>query len=211
MISPVLTAAATASLETAINTALRYDPGTRIGLQKLAGQSLAIDLTAPLALTLGITFANDHISISHQPHTPTTRLRGSLAGLASLMLGEHSSLAGSGVEAIGSTVLLTEVQRLLRQLDLDWEDLLADCFGDIAAHQAAQRLRPGLQWLRQRGGNSRRLLSEFLTEELQATPGRHELELFHQSVDELRLRVDRADARLRQLQQLVAARATKKE
>lgn len=206
MAAPVLTAAATAALEAALNTALRYDPGTRLALQKLAGQALAIEVTRPVTLALCVSFHADHVSVSHNGEAATTRLRGSLAGLAGLALGEHTTLARSGVEALGSTALLTDVQHLLRQLDLDWEELLADLLGDAAAHPPARLLRSGLNWTRQRAGSGRRLLQEFLTEELQATPSRHELSLFNSAVDQLRLQLDRAEAHLHQLQRLAAAR-----
>ena len=47
MPDPVLTTAAIAALEAAINTALRYDPGTKIALAELEGQVLSINSTVP--------------------------------------------------------------------------------------------------------------------------------------------------------------------
>ncbi|BFM18344.1 SCP2 sterol-binding domain-containing protein [Maricurvus nonylphenolicus] len=205
---PTLTAAATATLETSINTALAYDPASRLALQQLAGQSLAIEVSQP-KLQLCLLFDADQVRVvhtyDHTDESPTTLLRGSLPALMQLAVGDNTTLADSGVEAFGSTALLTSVQQIARNLDIDWEEILCTWLGDVIGHQAAEQIRHRVSWTRNRLGSARRLLEEFLTEELRSTPTQVELNNFSQEVDQLRFGLDRAEARLRKLKQQLSA------
>jgi ubiquinone biosynthesis protein UbiJ len=77
--------------------------------------------------------------------------------------------------------------------------MLSQIFGDIVGHQGAEFIRGKISWVKDRTSNIQRLTSEFLTEELRALPSKPELAYFNQQVDELRLGVDRIEARVEQL------------
>lgn len=191
-----LSTAAVAGLETLVKAALRYDPATRRKLGKLAGRVLAVEMTAP-ALRLYITADEAQLYLmSHWGGEVHTRLKGSLSSLLSLARSGGGNLAQSGVEMMGDTGLLLDLQSLLRDLDIDWEEALSQLFGDLLGHQSAQLIRGGLNYGRDRASEAQRLLSEFLTEELQSLPSKLELEDFNQQVDDLRLRLDRLEARM---------------
>lgn len=192
----MITTAALAGLEKLINTALRYDPGTRNALGTLSGQVLAISLTAP-SLTVYLTAREPGISLMGQWEGEVhTQLRGSLPALINLARSQRTSFADSGVEVIGNTALLIELQRLLNNLDIDWEEALSELLGDIAGHQGATIIRGGVNYLRERSTSIQRLVSEFLTEELKSSPSRNELDAFYQDVDELRLQAERLEAKV---------------
>jgi ubiquinone biosynthesis protein UbiJ len=97
------------------------------------------------------------------------------------------------------------MQRLMKNLDIDWEEMLSQFTGDIIGHQTAQMIRAKFGWAKERATSARRLTGEFLTEELKALPGKPELEDFYRQVDDLRLAVDRAAARV---EKLIAERNT---
>lgn len=195
----MLNTAALAGLEKTINTALRYDPGTRIALGELEEQVLAVSVSTP-AITIYLTPTTEGIRLmSHWEGEVHTRLRGSLPSLLKLARSERSSFADSDVEVIGNTGLLVDLQRLLKNLDIDWEDALSDLLGDILGHQSANIIRSGLGYSRDRASEAKRLLSEFLTEELRVLPAKNELEYFYREVDDLRLAADRLEARVQQL------------
>lgn len=204
MVDPTVSAAATATLETAINKALQYDPATRLRLQALAGKSLAIDVQE-LKLQLCFHFNAQDIRISREYDNPTTRLSGSLPGLILLATGERINLADSGVEAWGNTALLAEIKAIASDVELDWEDAINEWVGDIAGHQLATKLRLQLGWVQQRASTGKRLLSEFFTEELRAIPSNIELQQFSDHVDTLRLAADRVSARVARLQHSLAS------
>lgn len=192
-----LSTAALAGLEKLINSALRYDPGTRIALAKLSHQILAITISSP-ALTIYFTPDEEGVRLMSQWEGEIhTHLYGSLPALIKLARSDRTSFSDSGVEVIGNTGLLVDLQRLLKNLDIDWEDALSEFLGDIVGHQSAEVIRGGAKYTRDRARDLRRSTSEFLTEELQSVVSKNELEDFYQDVDDLRLQLDRLEARAR--------------
>lgn len=195
----MISTAALAGLEKLINTALRYDPGTRIALAKLADQVLEVCATAPAAKIYVTADQHGLVLMAHWDGAVQTQLRGTLPALLKLARANHTSFADTGVEVIGSTALLVELQRILKNLDIDWEEALSSVLGDIAGHQSAEWIRSGVGYTRDRARESQRLMGEFLTEELQILPSKNELEGFYQDVDGLRLQADRLETRIKAL------------
>lgn len=192
----MLLTAALAGAEKLINNALVYDPGTRIGLKKLQGQVLAIHITAP-KVQFFVTPDEEGLRLMAQWEGDVdTRISGSLLALTTIASQDIHNLKNSGVEVMGKTALLADLQYLLKNVDIDWEEILTQFLGDVVGHKAAQLIRSKLDWASKRMHSGQRLTSEFLTEELKAIPGKNELEDFYQQVDGLRLAVDRAAARL---------------
>lgn len=190
------TIAALASAEKMLNAALRYDPATRIGLAQLEGKILAVQITAP-ALNVFVMPMDDELRLmGNWEGDVDTRITGSLLALAQLGQQEIHNLKDTGVTVMGDLSLLADYQRLLKNLDIDWEEMLSQFTGDIIGHQTAQMLRAKFSWAKDRATSAQRLTSEFLTEELKTLPGKPELEHFYQQVDDLRLAVDRAAARV---------------
>lgn len=196
----MITAAALASAEKIINTALRYDPATRIGLARLSGKILAVNITAPIAVTLFVMPLDEEIQLmANWDGDVDTRLSGSLMALLQLSTTEVHNLKYSGVTVAGDLGLLADLQALLKNLDIDWEDMLSQFTGDIIGHQTAELIRTKFGWVKDRARSAQRLTKEFLTEELRALPSKPELSDFYRQVDEVRLAVDRAAARVEQL------------
>lgn len=196
---PMLATAAIASAEKIINATLAYDPGSRIALEQLAPQVLALEITSP-EFRLFLLPTDAGISLrGHYEGETTTHLRGSLPALISLAKSDQLNLKDTGVQVFGNTHFLADLQRILKTLEIDWEEILSQVFGDIVGHQSAQLLRGKMSWAKDRASNIRRLTSEFLTEELGALPNKAELAFFNGQVDDLRLGADRAAARIEQI------------
>lgn len=195
----MLLTAALAGAEKLINKALEYDPGTRIGLQNLQGQVLAVHITTPNVQFFVTPDADGLRLMAQWEGDADTRISGSLLALARIGSQEIHNLKDSGVEVMGKTSLLADLQQLLKNVDIDWEEILTQFLGDIVGHQAAQLIRGKLDWAGARVNSGQRLMREFLTEELKAIPGKNELEDFYRQVDDLRLAVDRVAARAEKL------------
>lgn len=195
----MLATAAIASAEKMINAALQYDPATRIGLARLSGKILAVNITTP-NLPLFVMAMDDEVRLmNHWDGDVDTRISGSLLALAQLSQTEMYNLKDSGVTVMGDITLLADWQQLLKNVDIDWEDMLSQFTGDIIGHQTAMLIRTQLGWVKDRAASAQRLTREFLTEELKTIPSKPELEDFYQQVDELRLAVDRAAARVEKM------------
>lgn len=198
MDATILTAAL-ASAETVINKALAYDPSTRIALEQLSPQVLAVNITTPKCKIFVAPAADGVRLLGHYEGDVTTEVQGTIPALIALIKSENINLKDSGVQIIGSTTFIAELQRILKNVDIDWEEMLSKIFGDVIGHQGAELFRGKMSWVTDRANNIQRLTSEFLTEELRVLPSKPELEYFYSQVDELRLNVDRAEARSEQL------------
>lgn len=206
MLDPTVHTALCAALESTINAALRYDPGSRQALGKLEGRVLAIEATQPNVNFFLLPHRDGLTVRSHYEGDVNTRLQGSPLALASLLKSDRLNLADSGVEVFGSTALLLELQQIAHKLDIDWEEALSQLFGDVAAHQGGNSFRQFGAWAAGRKDTFERLLGEYLSEELKATPARAELEHYYREVDNTRLATDRLEARIDALSQLARAR-----
>jgi ubiquinone biosynthesis protein UbiJ len=194
---PSISAAITASIESLINTALRYDPASR---QKIAALSdiLAIQSTKP-ALTLYCRGTIDGVNIMSNCSAPSAaQLTGTPFALLNL-LRKPNSLANTGVELTGSVGLLQQWQAILNELDIDWEDAISSILGDIAGPVAAKTILGGINWSKHQGDEQARLFKEYITEELKITPSKPELNIFSDAVNEIKMDAERLQARFNQL------------
>jgi len=195
----MLATAAIASVEKMINIALQYDPATRIGLARSSGKILAISMTAP-TLTLFVMPMVDEVRLmNHWDGEVDTRISGSLMALVQLSQTDIHNLKDSGVTVIGDLTFLADLQYLLKNLDIDWEEILSQLTGDIIGHQTAAFIRTKFGWVKDRAASAQRLTREFLTEELKTLPSKPELDDFYRQVDDVRLAVDRAAARVEKI------------
>ncbi|SDK37802.1 ubiquinone biosynthesis accessory factor UbiJ [Microbulbifer yueqingensis] len=201
---PTFRAGFDAALETAINAALEYDPGTRARLAKLDGRTLALDITAP-SLTLVLCIEGDRVGVRrHWDGEITTRLHGSAISLLRLLRDADATPAGLGVSITGSSGFLAELQSIMRDLDIDWEAPLAQLLGDVPAHSIGGALRSAGRWLRDSLDTAPRAAAEAVSEEWRLTPPRAQFEAFAEDVADLALATDRLEARMALLQQRLA-------
>jgi ubiquinone biosynthesis protein UbiJ len=196
---PMLSTAALASAEKIINAALAYDPASRIALAELSPQILAVQISSPDFKIFVMPGAEGIELHGHYEGEITTQLQGTLPALLSLIKSDRLNLKDSGVQLFGSTSFLAELQKILKNLDIDWEEMLSQAFGDIIGHQGAELIRSKMSWTKDRVSNIQRLTSEFLTEELRVLPSAPELNFFNAQVDELKLGADRVTARIEQI------------
>ncbi|WP_412852048.1 SCP2 domain-containing protein [Ectothiorhodospira shaposhnikovii] len=191
----------TALLEQAIRRYLALDPDSGERLAVLRGGVVALQVTG-VDLCLYFVPAQDYLQVLGQyDGEPGVTISGAPATLASLMAGEPGARLPEGVGVIGDPQLARLFSDLLRQVDLDWEELLAGLTGDLVAHRAGEAWRGLSAWL-QRSRESLRLdVKEYLQEETRSLPTRGEVEVFMDEVDRLRSDADRLQARIQRLEQ----------
>ncbi|WP_406828636.1 SCP2 domain-containing protein [Microbulbifer sp. ARAS458-1] len=212
MTDPTFRAGFDATLETAINTALRYDPGSRARLARLAGKVLAVNLTAPtLSLFLVIDDEDGEEGGYIEVHSRwsgevTTELSGSALAFIQLLTNRDATPAKLGVTVRGSSALLAELQSILRDLDIDWEEPLAKLIGDSPAHQLGTGVRLAASWLKDALGAAPRATAEAVSEEWRMTPPQAQFEAFAEDVAAFAQGVDRLEARLALLKSKLDAR-----
>lgn len=188
-------------VEDAGNRLLRLDPEMLKRLGDLQGRVVCIDFRdLDRKLYLAPSEAGFRLS-ANSPTPPAVTLRGDLLTFARLGLDpERRGPAPGELEIQGDVALGQTMQKIMGELDLDWEEPLARVFGDPLGHAMAQGLRAVHAWHVQAAKTVAAHAAEVLQHEWQLVPVPSEMEEFLDAVDRLRSDVDRLAVRIQRLQ-----------
>ncbi len=189
------------AVESAINSALEYDPATRNAIGELAGKVLAVECSLP-PLTFYVIHSEQGINLmSRYEGSPDTTLHGTALSLAALAVDgeDRVSFYGTGVEVRGDHDLLRQIRKILKRLDIDWEAALAKLIGDVPAHLVGESLRGATKWQKQAAERAGGAAAAFSQEEAGLTPSTVEVEGFNREVKLLSEDVDRLATRFNKL------------
>jgi len=128
-------------------------------------------------------------------------ISGRLMALVNLSLQEDkiSTAIQQRVSIQGDARVAQQMQKILTELDIDWEEVLSKYTGDVMAYQIHKQVLSAGEWLR---NSARSLLlntSEYIREEQHLSPTQVEFERFQQQNTTLKQDVERSEARLRHL------------
>lgn len=200
---PELNAAFTAALESAVNGYLHLAPDSLAQLGRLQGKVIAVELRG-LGQTLYLLPDPQGLMVQgHYQGQPDATLSGTPVAFAELSLSHNPNrvLFRGDVEISGDIRLGQDFKRILDQLEVDWEEVLAQYTGDVVAHKLGDLLRGIGQW----GNNALATLgrdgAEYLQQESFDLPFTEEVQSFFSEVDGLRDDVERLTARVARLQQ----------
>lgn len=185
-----LQSAFNALAETLVNAALNEDPGSPARLRAVQGKTFRVRLDElPWPLTL--TFTREQVLFMGTEYEAIDgEVCTSLGMLQSLQdAGEVTQAIQRGeVRLSGDPIFAQQASQVLLGLQIDWEQALAERFGDVAGYWLSQ----GLQRARSRlpdVAEWRSWLSETLTEEKKLMPGQVEYALFSDDLRTLSERV----------------------
>ena len=122
-------------------------------------------------------------------------VRGSAPQLFRLLADSERPLADRKIRVEGDAELLLDLQRALDEIDIRWEDYLGPILGDIITGGLSSAVTDARDLAREAGGNIKRNLKNFVQYEAGVMPNPEEAAHFSERVDELRLRLDRLQAR----------------
>ncbi len=135
---------ALSALEELCNRALRYDDSSRLALAELAGQELAVRCDLPFStevLEFFISFNEEGLILKaiSEDETDASIEVANLKVLAEFFSGRYAN-AGAGQKSErliirGNLDLVEQLQNILSELDIDWEEPLSRIVGDVAAHE----------------------------------------------------------------------------
>lgn len=185
-----------------INRQIEAKTPARQLCSELEGKVLALRVPNT-ALAMYLVVQGEQVLLSGNfGDDPDVVIAGSVVSLARLAgpAGEDLIRAGD-VEISGDAILAQRFQKLLRYGRPDLEEALSGMIGDIAAHGVGQFVRGVGKWGREAGSTMRQNIGEYLQEESQSVPGRHEVDSFRSGVNTLRDDVARFEARLNKLEQ----------
>ncbi len=181
------------------NHLLGMDPAILVHCEELQGSIIAIELT-DLEQTIYCHPGSWGIRLSFQAPAKDidASIKGKLVGLINLSLQQDkaSTSIQERIEISGNPAIAQKFQKILTELDIDWEEQLSKLTGDIMAFRINQALQKTGKWLKQGTESIAFSGREYLQEEAHHLPTKPEFMQFQQSVTELRHDVDRMEALL---------------
>lgn len=191
----------TEAFEASINLVLKQDAATLIKFAELQEKTIAFELT-DLNLTLYIFPHAEGVQVQYlyEGQVDTT-LQGSTLAFINMSLGDATDSFFSGdVRIKGDLELGQKFNRIIKNLDLDWEELLSNYTGDLVAFKAGSLIRSFSAW----GQGALQTLEldarEYLQDEGNLTPYPAELNEFTADISQLRNDTARLEARISRLQ-----------
>lgn len=188
------------TLELALNQYLSLDAESQSALSALDGQVIEVHFTGALDGHLYFFTYADRIEVARYfDGDVDTCIRGAPIDLLSLRGSKSAALDGR-VQIEGDMAVGRRFQRLLSDVEVDWEEEMSRYFGDIAAHQMGRAFRGVEAWWQQRQAHFHQDMSEYLQEEIRYLPTQYEWRLFADDVEHIRDDAARLDARLQALE-----------
>jgi len=191
--------------ERIINAALTVDELSRERLSELDGKVIVIHENQ-FDARVGISVVSNEIQLLNEfDGDADVTLSGDLRSLMALMK-SSDALYGSSIRIEGELGVAEKLRSVVGQLDIDTESLLAPITGGTVAHQAGRILESASAWFSRTAESTRLNTKEYLQEESELLVPPTLSKEFADKVSDLREGVDRAEARLRRLEQRAKAK-----
>ncbi|NWB93920.1 ubiquinone biosynthesis accessory factor UbiJ [Pseudomonas agarici] len=190
-----------AGVEHGLNRVLRLDSTALGRLGHLTGKVIEVDSPA---LKLFILPSDEGLMlVAHWAVDADCILRAPTTSLLNLALSKDKTavLHGPDVHLEGDSAVLLELAGVLQDLALDWEYELSRWLGPVATQLISAHLRGRAHWYRQGFASLNQNLAEYLSEESRALVGKHEAEAHFAELDQIKLDLERLEARFKRLSQ----------
>ncbi|MDD9891534.1 MAG: SCP2 sterol-binding domain-containing protein [Gammaproteobacteria bacterium] len=191
--------------EKLVNHLLGSDPYLQEKFKQFAGKCLSVQVFKP-DITVTAFLESDRISLSSANAdqlnvTPDASVAGEASDLMTLLTNKETPLANTQITISGDAQLVQDIYTTLHSLDIQWADLMATLTGDVIAHEADQLVHDLASWSKQTNQRVKRSVNDYLVEESRQFPHPTEVEKFSMELDELRLKIDRVNAKTELLYQ----------
>ncbi len=198
------------AIEAAVNHYLRLDDDLERLLTPMAGKVICLKITPGDEILYICPTPTGLRFLDHYAGEPDAELQGSLwaLGFMGMSATPMRALYRGDVRLGGDLRLAGRFQRVFAKLDIDLHGKIARYAGEDVADRLSAFLSGGAEWTRRGLTHMRWNIEEFLQEETRQLPAKAEAELWFSAVDDLRLTVERAEARVRRLEHLLSAKAS---
>lgn len=187
------------ALEKVVNQYIKCDSDYTHFLAPLADKIICVNISQP-PLTLHLEFSAEAITFSNHCYIePDCTMNGESFNFLKLALNKNAAITASGISIKGDTQVAQSFAYLCRNINIDWEEMLANVVGDNLAHTAGNAARQAASMGRECSSKIRTDVQEFLHHESKAFPTRIEVNKFLDKIDTLRHDVDRLTIRFKEL------------
>jgi ubiquinone biosynthesis accessory factor UbiJ len=189
-----------AAVQGALDASLKGSSAARADLKHLDGKVIRLELIG-LPLTLHFLSEDGRLTVAADYHgTADITVRAPAASLVAAALKRDSEAVPRGMQVSGDAETAQVFSRLLKNADLDWEELLAQRVGDVAARHIGNAVRGFARWSRDSGTRLGQDVADYLHYEARHLPPRHEVQGFLSDVDRLRDDAERLSARFKRVE-----------
>jgi ubiquinone biosynthesis accessory factor UbiJ len=183
-----------------INNLLLRDPQAQKFFKQNAGKSLAFACQDLPLLKFKCIINDNGISIQrNSANEANCYINASFLSLIRLLVQPDVNITELELEIRGDYECAQQLQQVLANLQIDWEEELSKYSGDVVAVHAVQAIKRIRNYQKVNASALEQMVAEYLQHEMQFLPTKYEVNEFHQEIDELRLRVDRLEAKIRYL------------
>ncbi len=184
-----------AGIEYAMNQLLAEQ--AEIVSPSLHGKLVCIDLSG-IDMQLYFLFINSRVAVmADAERAADASIKGTPIALAAAGLGGQSNTRD--IHLSGDLQLAQAFEALLKNIDIDWEEIVSNYTGDAVAFQLGKSMRDLKQWSRE----STRALMNDVRDYLQLESGQlplpTQVDDFNRAVDEVRASTERFELRLQRL------------
>ena len=191
-------------MEITINRVITLDPSYQEKLNPIAGRVIALSFTDWQQELFFLPDENQFVVLSEYQGNADVKLSGNSWDFFHLGINQQSSDAAqiidSNIHFEGKVSVGQQFAQLFSELNIDWEEALAEVTGDIIAHRTANIIRQAGGWLTEVFTSTQNNLGEYLQEELRVTPAKIEIENFYDDLADLRADSARILARFKLLE-----------
>jgi ubiquinone biosynthesis protein UbiJ len=189
-----------AGVELGLNRVLQMDSTALPRLARLEGTVIEVDCQSP-ALKLFILPGTDGLQLASQWGGADCTLSAPASSLLRLALAKDKTaiLHRPDFTLSGDSGVLLELAGILQDLELDWEYELSRWLGPVGSTLLAGHLRSRVNWAGDSLDSLRQTLADYLAEESRSLVGEREAQARFTELDDLKLALDRLDARLERL------------
>jgi ubiquinone biosynthesis protein UbiJ len=189
-----------AGVQGALEASLKGSSAARADLKRLDGKVIRLELIG-LPLVLHFLSEDGGLTVAADYHGEADiTVRAPAASLMAAALKRDSEAVPRGMQVSGDAETAQVFSRLLKNADLDWEELLAQGVGDVAARHIGNAVRGFARWSRDSGTRLGQDVADYLHYESRDLPPRHEVQGFLSDVDRLRDDAERLSARFKRVE-----------
>ena len=173
-------------LQKTINHLLALDPD--LDLTSIEDKLFLLQVT-DWPITLYLKVKNQQVQILFKTHyQPDTTIKGKAFNL--------SKMGKAPLDITGDIHAGQALQKILQQLDIDWEEGLSQLVGDSLAYSMAKPVKTAVDTLKTTKRSAKNDLKNYLINEAKLVPSRPETDIFYQKINALRLDLDRLSAKI---------------
>ena len=190
-----------AAAEQGLRHVLSLDSTALDRLAKLHGKVIEIDCLSP-AFSLFLLPGSEGLRLAAQWQAPADcSIRAPAPRLLQLALAQDKTtiLHATDVDLAGDSGVILELADILKNLELDWEYQLSRWLGPVGSQLLGSQLRNTAQWTNSSLEHLRDNFADYLSEESRALVGQREAQARFNELDQLKLSLDRLDARIERL------------